>query len=128
MKMKFIKPNRTFAEGGGLTSKLIPYQLDKAGMVAGVGAVAVGGTLGAEMMRRHNQMQLGKIVYTGGPARMTDNFSSGAIEAIQQITKDPEVQADMLKKIVRTQDSVLSNMEEFGVDDQFLSAFYGMGN
>lgn len=121
-----FKKNLTFAEGGGLTSKLVPYQLTKTGIGVGMGITSAA-ALGSEMLANRNRMRMGPITYTGGPARMTNNFSSGAIEAIQEATNDPAVRADMLKRILRTDDGIINNIEEFGVDSSFLSAFYGMG-
>lgn len=121
-----FKPNRTFAEGGGLTSKIVPYQLTNVGIGAGFG-IGAAASLGSEMVANHNRMRMGVISYEGGPARMTHNVTSGAIETINKITKDPEVQADMLKKITRTDNNIIGNMEELGVDSEFVSAFYGMG-
>ena len=121
-----FKKNLTFAEGGGLTSKLVPYQLTKTGIGVGMGLTAAA-SLGSEMLANRNRMRMGPITYTGGPARMTNNFSSGAIEAIQEATNDPAVRADMLKRILHTDDGIINNIEEFGVDSSFLSAFYGMG-
>ena len=121
-----FKKNLTFAEGGGLTSKLVPYQLTKTGIGVGMG-IGSAAALGSEMLANRNIMKMGPITYTGGPARMTNNFSSGAIEAIQEATNDPAVRADMLKRILHTDDGIINNIEEFGVDSSFLSAFYGMG-
>ena len=121
-----FKKNLTFAEGGGLTSKLVPYQLTKTGIGVGMG-IGSAAALGSEMLANRNRMRMGPITYTGGPARMTNNFSSGAIEAIQESTNDPAVRADMLKRILHTDDGIINNIEEFGVDSSFLSAFYGMG-
>ena len=121
-----FKKNLTFAEGGGLTSKLVPYQLTKTGIGVGMG-IGSAAALGSEMLANRNRMRMGPITYTGGPARMTNNFSSGAIEAIQESTNDPAVRADMLKRILHTDDGIINNIEEFVVDSSFLSAFYGMG-
>ena len=122
----FFQPNRTVAEGGGLTSKIIPYQLTKTGIAAGF---AIGGAaaLGTEMLRQHNKIKMGPVSYEGGPDRMTHNVTSGAVEAIKEVTDDPAVQADMLRKMTRTDDGIINNMDEFGVDSEFVSAFYGMG-
>lgn len=122
----FFQPNRTVEEGGGFTSKLIPYQLTKTGVAVGFG-VGAAAALGTEMLRQHNKMKMGPVSYEGGPARMTHNVTSGAVEAIKEATNDPAVQADMLKKMVRTDDGILNNIDEFGADTEFVSAFYGMG-
>lgn len=121
-----FKPNLTFAEGGGVTSLIVPFQLNKAGIGAGM-ALTGAASIGREMFAQHNRMKMGSLTYTGGPARMTHNVDSGAIEAIKAVTNDKSVQVDMFKKIVRTNDSVVGNLEEFGVDEEFMSAFYGMG-
>lgn len=122
----FLENNVPWNEGGGLTSKIIPKRLTGAGIA--VGMVAGGAaSLGKEMLTAHNRIKAGPIKYTGGPARMTHNVTSGAVEAIQQVTNDPEIQADMLKKITKDTSSIMTNIEEFGIDGDFVSAFYGMG-
>lgn len=120
----FFERNLTLAQGGGFTSKIIPYRLTGAGIAAGfvVGAAA---SLGTEMLRQHNKMKAGPVSYDGGPARMTHNVTSGAVEAIKEATNDPAVQADMLRKMTRS-DELVGNIEEYGVDSEFVSAFYGM--
>jgi hypothetical protein len=121
-----LKKNLTFSEGGGITSMIVPYQLGKAGIGIGMG-ISAASAIGTEMFRQHNRLKMGPMKYVGGPDRMTHNVTSGAVEAIKEVTNDPTVQADMLKKMLRTTDGVLNNLEEFGVDGQFVSAFYGMG-
>ncbi len=121
----FFEPNVPFAEGGGLTSKIIPYRLNKRGIAAGFG-IGAAASLGTEMLIQHNRAKMGPVSYTGGPDRMTHNVTSGAVEAIQKATNDPAVQADMIRKMLRTDDGIINNIEEFGVDGEFVSAFYGM--
>ena len=122
----FFQPNRTVAEGGGLTSKIIPYQFSKVGIAAGFG-VGAAASIGTEMLRQHNKIKMGPVSYAGGPSRMTHNVTSGAIEAINESTSDPAVRADMLRHVLKTDDGVMNNIDEFGVDSEFVSAFYGMG-
>lgn len=124
--MALFKKNLTFREGGGITSILIPNQLTKTGIAVGMG-IGAAAALGTEMFANHNRRKMGPVSYEGGPARMTHNVTSGAIEAINDVTTDPAVKADMLKHILRTDDGAINNMEEFGVDSEFISAFYGMG-
>ena len=124
--MALFKKNLTFREGGGLTSILIPNQLTKTGIIAGMG-IGAAAAFGTEMLANKNRREMGPVSYQGGPARMTHNVTSGAIEAIKDVTNDPEIQADMIKHMLRTDDGVINNIEEFGVDEQFISAFYGMG-
>jgi hypothetical protein len=111
----------------GITSKLVPYQLNKTGVKVGFG-IGAAAAIGKEMHTNHNRMKMGPITYEGGAARMTHNVTSGAIEAIKDTTTDPEVRADMIKHIMRSDDGgILSNIDEMGVDPEFVSAFYGMG-
>lgn len=120
----FFEKNLTFAEGGGVTSKIIPYRLTGLGIAAGFG-VGAAASLGKEMIQQHNRMKAGPVSYEGGPARMTHNVTSGAVEAIKQASNDPAVQADMLKQMTHSTD-LYGSMEEYGVDNEFVSAFYGM--
>ena len=123
----FLTNNVPFNEGGGLTSVLVPKRLTKAG-IGGMFALSGAASIGKEMFIASNIRKMGPVSYTGGPARMTDSFDSGAIQAIKQATKDPNVQQDMLRKILKSSnDGIIKNLEEYGVDGQFLSAFYGMG-
>lgn len=122
----FFRPNTPWNEGGGLTAKIIPYQLTKAGIAAGMG-VGAAATIGTEMFRAHNRLKMGPVSYEGGAARMTHNVTSGAVEAIAKVTDDPAVQSDILSKMLHsTGDGIINNLEEFGVDGEFVSAFYGM--
>lgn len=122
----FFEKNVPFEEGGGLTSKLIPYRFTKAGIGLGF-AVSGAASIGKEMLVQHNKIKMGPVSYGGGPTRMTNSFTSGAIEAIKETTKDPQIQQDMIRKVLHDTDSgMINNLEEYGVDEQFLSAFYGM--
>ena len=121
----FFENNTPFEEGGGVTSKLIPKRLTKAGIFAGMG-IGIGVGVGKEMFKMHNRLKAGPVTYQGGPARMTNNFSSGTIEAIMNVTDDPKIQQEMIKNTLKNTSSLYGNLEEFGVDEQFLSAFYGM--
>lgn len=120
----FFEPNLTIAEGGGLTSKIVPYRLTGAGIAAGFG-VGAAASFGKEIFAHSNRLKMGPVTYAGGPARMTRNVTSGAVEAIKEATNDPTVQADMLRKMIKT-DEFVGSLEEYGVDGEFISAFYGM--
>ena len=126
LKTSFIKPNRSFASGGGVTSNILHHQLGKKGVLIGFGALGVAGvTAGA--MDIKNQKEMGPVTYQGGPTRMTNMYGTGAIQAINDMTDDPEVRAEMVKNIMHDNTSILDSIEQHGVDGQFLSAFYGMG-
>lgn len=119
----FIQNNQTFAEGGGLTSYILPYRMGPASIgltFSSMYAVKLGQDLWAE----HNKLKAGPIRYTGGPARMTSNFDSGIVEAIRDVSDDPAVQQDMLKRTMKS--SGIGHLDTYGVDGDFVAAFYGM--
>ena len=101
----FFEDNQTFQEGGGFTSKLLPKRLTKAGIFAGMG-IGVGVGVGKEMFKMHNRLKAGPTTYQGGPVRMTDNFDSGAVEAISNVTKDPKIQQEMIKNMLKDKYSI----------------------
>ncbi len=121
----FFEPNITFAEGGGITSKIIPYRLTKVGIGAGFG-IGAAASLGSEMLKNHNRLKMGPVKYTGGPDRMTHNVTSGAVEAISKANISPQEKQAELTRMMRSKDTVIGNLEEYGVNEQFMSAFYGM--
>lgn len=122
----WFKPNKTFAEGGGLTSILIPKQLGKGGVAVGMGVLGVG-AVAEQAFASHNRLKAGPIRYGGGPARMTNQFSSGMVEAINNATDDPAIKADMINHIMHNRtDGALSNLEQHGINQDFMNAFYGM--
>jgi hypothetical protein len=123
---KFLKPNKSLKAGGGFTSRIIPFQLGKGGVAIGLGALAVAGIV-TEGHANANRKNAGPITYQAGPARMSGVHNTGALDAIQKATDDPEVQADMIKGMMHNStDGILESAEQYGINDQFLSAFYGM--
>lgn len=117
--------NLSFAQGGGLTSRIIPKVFDKPGIALGFG-LTQGAVVGRNLLAQHNKLKAGPMTYTGGPAKMTSNFDSGAVEAIMKSTNDPETRADIVRHMLRSQETILENVREYGIDEEFMNSFYGM--
>ena len=124
----FFKTNKTWQEGGGFTSNIVHTQFNKLGLGIAVGAVGLGGPILTEALRNRNRMKAGPIKYVGGPSKMTGSFRTEAAEIASKI-EDPVERQKAVRKMMRTSASTgLSNVDEYGVDADFVSAFYGMGN
>jgi hypothetical protein len=129
MMKKMVTANTVFGtngtDAGGLSALLMPVKASPLGLgVIGAGIGAIG--LGNAMVKNYNRKTLGKVTYTGGPARMTKNFTSGAVPGVARASGgNPEIAAGMFKEIM-TNDSIAGKIQNYGVDSQFLSAFYGM--
>lgn len=130
MKMKTIAkamttPN-TIANGGGLSSLLMPVKASPLGVgliMGGISAVGVGNTA----IQHRNRAKMGRITYSGGPARMTKSFTSGGVEGMMRASKgNYEVFSDMVSDAM-TNNSIAGKIENYGVTPQFVSALYGMG-
>lgn len=130
MKMKKIAkaltaPN-TIDNGGGLSSILMPVKASAlgVGVIAG-GAGLIGGT--SAMLQTRNSNKMGRITYSGGPARMTGSFTSGGVEAMMRASQgNYSVFSDMASDAV-TNDGLAGKIENYGVTPQFVSALYNMG-
>lgn len=100
----------------------------KAAIIGGVGAFA----LAKEAVSGHNQQKLGTVRYADGPARMTNSFTSGTIEAINRASNgNTQLRNEMFVNVMKTlpadTSSLLGSIENYGVDGKFISALYNMG-
>lgn len=117
-------PN-TIANGGGLSSILIPYNTTVLGTVAAVGAIGMA-SMGAEGVKGHNRIKMGKVSYGGGPARMTGSFTSGAVEAMNNAADgNYQVFSDMASHVINK--GGYGKLETYGATPELVSALYGMG-
>ena len=124
MVKKMIEPN-TIADGGGLSSLLIPVKASPLGVgviTAGIwGASAVG-----DIVAGQNKKKLGRVSYQGRPARMTSGVPTQITNGIARASKgNPELAAGMIEEVM-TNTSIIGKIENYGVTPQFVSAFYGM--
>lgn len=119
------KPN-TLEDGGGLSSLLIRRKFNAAGsglIFGGVGLV----TLGGMGIQGHNKGTIGKVSYTGGPARMTKSFTSGAVQAMHKASGgNYAVFSDMAEEAV-SGTNIGGAIETYGATPELISALYRMG-
>lgn len=118
-------PN-TIENGGGMSSLLIRRRLNPLG-----GAVVVGGlgaaTVAHEGFKGHNRAKLGKITYADGPARMTNSFTSGAVQAMHRASGgNYAVFSDMAEDVVKGQGTI-GGLDTYGATPELVSALYNMG-
>lgn len=115
-------PN-TIQDGGGLSSLLVPVKASPLGAGVILGGMILGGGLNQGIQHK-NRSKMGKITYGGGPARMTGSFTSGAVPAMHRASGgNYEVFSDMVSSVMNDG----SEIENYGVTPQFVSALYGMG-
>ena len=113
-------------EGGGLSSIIIPRQLNSGGVALVAGGAALL-SLGKTGFKVHNTAKMGRVSYTDGPARMTNSFTSGAVSAMRQASGGDYVKfADMAEDIVNGPLGY-GRLETYGATPELISALYGMG-
>jgi hypothetical protein len=98
------------------------------GAMAGVAAMGAM-SLAPPLLAAHNKAKLGPVTYEPGMQRMTKPFNRGVVQSMMEAANgDPHIFSDMAKRVVKTGNNPVSNvLDDFGVDGQFISAFYGMG-
>lgn len=98
------------------------------GLSIGLGAVGLGAlAFGPPMLAAHNRASMGEIVYEPGMSRMTKPINRGTVRAMKQAADgDPKIFNDMAKGVVRNGNALSSAVEDYGVDTNFVSAFYGV--
>jgi hypothetical protein len=123
---KALTQENNIADGGGLSSLLIPRQVNGAGA-----AVIVGGgmalSMGNEGFKSRNKASLGRVSYGGGPARMTSSFTSGGVEAMHRVAGgNSAVFADLAEESLNN-GSLGGAIENYGATPELISALYNMG-
>lgn len=119
------EPN-TIANGGGLSSILVPRRF-----TAGGAAIVLGGIGSAnvanEGIKARNRAKLGRISYVGGPARMTGSYTSGAVQAMHKASGgNYAVFSDMAEEMVQGP-GIGGIVENYGATPELVSALYHMG-
>ena len=128
MDIKAVGEFFTQASRGLESGDLLPR------IISGEGAAVVGGTMiGASVIsngvKARNNAKIGKVVYGDGPDRMTQSFTTGVVPAINRIAKNnygafSELTESAIEGTTNT--SITHKLEDYGVNDKFVSAFYGM--
>lgn len=122
---KALTTENKIADGGGLSSLLVPRKVNGAGM-----ALIVGGGLTIGLadsgIKSRNQALLGKVSYGDGMARMTGSFTSGAVPAMKRASGgNYEAFSDMAKGVVSS--GGYGAIEDYGATPELISALYNMG-
>lgn len=125
---KALTKENNIANGGGLSSLLMPRHLNLAGgivVTTGVTALAVGNA----GLKSHNVKKLGRVSYMDGPARMTKSYTTGAIPAMMNASGgNYEVFNDMAEEVVRGHNNPIGTvLDDYGANAEFVKAIYGMG-
>ena len=123
---KVLTEPNTIANGGGLSSILIPRRLTGTGaavVVGGIGAL----NLANEGVKSRNRAILGKVSYVGGPARMTQSYTSGAVEAMHRASGGNYAVFSEMAEGVMTRPSIGGIIENHGATPELVAALYNMG-
>lgn len=111
---------------GGLSSLLIPRQINGKGIavVAGASTVLAFGDSG---IQNRNRVKMGRVTYNDGPARMTNSFTTGAVDAMKRASDgNPQVFSEMAQDVVKGT-GVGGPLDTYGATPELISALYNMG-
>ena len=125
---KALTTENNIANGGGLSSVLIPRKVNGKGLAV----VAVGGTalsFGNEGLKARNTNKMGRISYMDGPARMTKSYTSGVIPAMMQSSNGNYAAfSDMAEEVVSGHNNVFGSvLDDYGANPAMIASLYGMG-
>lgn len=123
----FTSPN-TIANGGGLSSLLIPRRVNAKGAAVLIGGAAVL-TTGKEGLKTRNVNTMGKISYMDGPARMTQSYTTGAVQTmIKASNGNYEAFSDMAEEVVNGHmNPIGAVLDDYGATPAMVASLYGMG-
>lgn len=123
---KALTQENPINDGGGLSSLLIPRQINGAGtalVVGGVGAF----NLAKEGVKGRNRMKLGRVSYADGPARMTNSYTTGAVQAMKRASGgNYAVFSDMAEEAISSS-HLMGKIDDYGATPELISALYNMG-
>ncbi len=123
----FTSPN-TIANGGGLSSLLIPRRVNAKGAAILIGGAAVL-TTGKEGLKARNVNKMGKISYMDGPARMTQSYTTGAVQTMMKASNgNYEAFSDMAEEVVNGHmNPIGAVLDDYGATPAMVASLYGMG-
>lgn len=120
----FTTPNTI--ENGGLSALLVPRKVNAAGA-----GLIVGGSFffnaGKEGVKGRNKAALGPVSYSGGPARMTQSFVSGSVQAMHDVSGGNYAAFSDMAGGVMAGSTVGGKIENYGATPELISALYNMG-
>lgn len=122
----FTSPN-TIANGGGLSSLLIPRRVNAKGAAILIGGAAVL-TTGKEGLKARNVNKMGKISYMDGPARMTQSYTTGAVQTMMKASNgNYEAFSDMAEEVVNGHmNPIGAVLDDYGATPAMVASLYGM--
>ena len=125
---KALTSENNIANGGGLSSLIVPRKINAKGAALLIGGMAVF-TTGKEGFKAHNANKMGKISYMDGPARMTKSYTSGVVPAMMKASNGNYAAfSDMAEEVVSGHDNVFGSiLDDYGANPAMISALYGMG-
>lgn len=123
----FTSPN-TIANGGGLSSLLIPRRVNAKGAAILIGGAAVL-TTGKEGLKARNVNKMGKISYMDGPARMTQSYTTGAVQTMMKASNgNYEAFSDMAEEVINGHmNPIGAVLDDYGATPAMVASLYGMG-
>lgn len=105
----------------------VPRQVNAGGAAVVLGGIAVisGGN---EAVKARNAMQMGKVSYADGMARMTNSFTTGAVPAMMKASGGNYAAfADMADEVMMSRNPFGRVLDDYGANDKLISALYNMG-
>ena len=114
------------SNGGGLSSLIIPRQVNGKGIAVIAGASTLL-SLGDTGIKTRNKTKMGRVSYGDGPARMTSSFTTGAVDAMKRASgNNPQVFSEMAQDVV-TGRGIGGKLETYGATPELISSLYNMG-
>lgn len=123
---KSLTVENNISNGGGLSSLIIPRQVNGKGIAVIAGASTLL-SLGDTGIKTRNKTKMGKVSYGDGPARMTSSFTTGAVDAMKRASgNNPQVFSEMAQDVV-TGSGIGGKLETYGATPELISSLYNMG-
>lgn len=111
---------------GGLSSLLVRRQVNGKGIAVIAGASTLL-SLGDTGIKTRNKTKMGRVSYGDGPARMTNSFTTGAVDAMKRASgNNPQVFSEMAQDVV-TGSRIGGKIETYGATPELISSLYNMG-
>lgn len=124
--LKALTVENTIKNDGGLSSLLVPRQVNGAGA-----ALIVGGgmalSMGSEGIKSRNRASLGRVSYSNGLARMTSSFTSGGPEAMHRVSGGNSAIFSDLAEESLASPGLIGKIDDYGATPELVSALYNMG-
>lgn len=112
---------------GGFSSLLVPRKFKKEAAM-GIAGVAVAGSLAGEGIKGRSRAKLGRVSYADGMSRMTNSFTTGAVNVARRTSKgNYEVFNDMIEETFNNGLSLSRTVDDYGATPEMISSLYGMG-